>query len=132
MHAGDLARRYFQKFSFDDFFRDYRLDGFGNIVQSKPQTIGHHGDGFRQAVMFDDAGGVMPAPIFFCSGRRRLEASTMRTALSQSMRCATALSVSASLSITKPGFTPVPTSATPSCIAAASSFWESSRCLRKG
>ena len=30
-----------------------------------------------------NSSGVMPAPIFFCSGRRRLEASTMRTALSQ-------------------------------------------------
>ena len=38
------------------------------------------------------------------------------------MRCATALRVSASLSITKPGFTPVPTSATPSSFAAVVEF----------
>ena len=88
MHAGDLPRSHFEKFGFDDFFSDHRLDRFGNIVQREAEAIGHHGDRFRQAVMLDDAGGdlraeflgVMPAPIFFCRGRRRLEASTMRTA----------------------------------------------------
>src|SRR5882724_10408771 len=69
---------------------------------------------------------VMPAPIFFCSGRRRLLASTVRRHLTWSMRCETDDRVIASLSITKPGFTPVPTSATPHVFASSSSFFERS------
>ena len=64
MHAGDLARGHFEEFRLDDLFSDYRLDGFRNIVKSKSQAIGNHGDGFRQAVMFDDAGGDLRAEFF--------------------------------------------------------------------
>src|SRR5467141_1466761 len=48
------------------------------------------------------------------------------------MRCETAASVTTSLSITKPGFTPVPISATPDSFAALSSLAASSGCVRNG
>src|ERR1700737_4571898 len=60
---------------------------------------------------------LIPAPIFFCNGSRRFDASTTRSALACSIRCETAASVTTSLSITKPGFTPVPTSPTPDSFA---------------
>src|SRR6202050_445397 len=56
----------------------------------------------------------------------------MRVALAKSTRCAAAERTRRSLSITKPGFTPVPTMATPSSLAAASSFAESSGYFRNG
>src|SRR5262249_30003325 len=73
-----------------------------------------------------------PAPIFFCNGNLRFDASTIRSALAWSIRCDTAPSVITSLSITNPGFTPVPTSATPQSLAAESSFLESSGYVRYG
>src|SRR6202795_4902006 len=48
------------------------------------------------------------------------------------MRCETAASVISSLSITKPGFTPVPTNATPQSFAALSRFAANSGYVRSG
>ena len=79
-----------------------------------------------------NSSGVIPAPIFFCSGIRRLAASTTRTARTESTRCETAESVSTSLSITNPGLTPAPTRATPSSFAASSSWGASSGYFRNG
>src|SRR5580704_18867450 len=73
-----------------------------------------------------------PAPTFLCNGSRRFDASTIRVTLSESTRCAAAPKVSTSLSITNPGFTPVPTSATPQDLACESSFAAKSGYLRYG
>src|SRR5438309_3474212 len=69
-----------------------------------------------------NSSGLNPAPTFLCSGSRRFDASTMRVTLTESTRCAAAPKVSTSLSITKPGFTPVPTRATPQDFASLSNF----------
>ena len=55
---------------------------------------------------------VRPAPIFCWNGRRRMRASWTRSTRIASTRSQTPVSMIGSASITKPGFTPVPSTAT--------------------
>ena len=63
---------------------------------------------------------VRPAPIFCWNGSRRMRASWMRSTRIASTRSQTPVSVIGSASIAKPGFTPVPSTATFAFFASAS------------
>ena len=63
---------------------------------------------------------VRPAPIFCWNGSRRMRASWMRSTRMRSTRSQTPVSAIGSASITNPGFTPVPSTATFAFFASAS------------
>jgi len=96
------------------------FDGFGDFRRRAGRGCRQPWQQIREGRRADgpsspgaDSSKLSPAPIFFCKGKRRLEASTIRSALACFDALRTAARVMTSLSSQKPGFTPVPTNATP-------------------